>query len=120
MTEHLISSGIETDDESHLNRILYQFDDAKIIILEENPIGFLKLKKNANEYEIIQIQIDPKYQGKGFGKFIIQSIIDNAILRDLPIKLSVLKTNKAKNLYTMLGFKIIEENKDSLLMELKK
>lgn len=117
MTEHFLNSGIEVNEEYHLKRIEYQFEDAKIILLNENPIGLLKVNENKSGFEIIQIQIDPEFQGKGIGKKIIQSIIDKASSLNLPVELSVLKNNKAKQLYISLGFKIINENEDSFIMK---
>ncbi|WP_348811253.1 GNAT family N-acetyltransferase [Flavobacterium maritimum] len=117
MTEHFLNSGIEVNDEYHLERIKYHFEDAKVILLNENPIGLLKVNENEIGFEIIQIQIDPEHQGKGFGKKIIQSVIDKAASQNLPVQLSVLKNNKAKKLYKSLGFQIINENADSLIMK---
>ncbi|MNF34144.1 Acetyltransferase (GNAT) family protein [compost metagenome] len=117
MTEHFLNSGIEVNDKYHLKRIEYHFEDAKIILLNENPIGLLKVNENKSGFEIIQIQIDPEFQGKGIGKKMIQSIIDKASSLNLPVELSVLKNNKAKQLYISLGFKIINENEDSFIMK---
>lgn len=117
MTEHFLNSGIEVNDEYHLERIKYHFEDAKVILLTETPIGLLKVNKNKSGFEIIQIQIDPEHQGKGFGKKIIQYVIDKAASQNLPVQLSVLKKNKAQQLYISLGFKIINENKDSFIMK---
>lgn len=117
MTEHFLNSGIEVNDEYHLERIKYHFEDAKVILLNENPIGLLKVNENKSGFEIIQIQIDPEFQGKGIGKKIIQSLIDKASSLNLAVELSVLKKNKAQQLYISLGFKIINENKDSFIMK---
>ena len=117
MTEHFLNSGIEVNDAYHLERIKYHFEDAKVILLNENPIGLLKVNENKIGFEIIQIQIDPEHQGKGFGKKIIQSVIDKAASQNLPVQLSVLKNNKAKKLNKSLGFQIINENADSFIMK---
>ncbi|MNL57243.1 ribosomal-protein-alanine N-acetyltransferase [compost metagenome] len=77
----------------------------------------MKVNENKSGFEIIQIQIDPEFQGKGIGKKMIQSIIDKASSLNLPVELSVLKNNKAKQLYISLGFKIINENEDSFIMK---
>jgi len=120
MTEHYISSNLPTDKESTLQRILYHFEKANIITLNNEPIGLLKINKAENHIEILQIQIDPKLQGKGIGKSILKDIIDEASVTQKTVRLSVLKTNKAQTLYTVLGFKIIAEDQHSYIMELKK
>jgi ribosomal protein S18 acetylase RimI-like enzyme len=118
MAEHLKSAGMEVDEENHLSRIKHQFEHAKIILLKNQKIGLLKLIETDTEIEILQIQIMPDYQNKGIGKDIIQSIIENSSIKKIPVKLSVLKTNKAQNLYKTLGFAIYDEDKYSYFMKM--
>lgn len=118
MTEHYASSNLSTDEKSTLQRVLYEFEKANIIILNNNPIGLLKINKAEDYIEILQLQIDPKLQGKGIGKNILNDIIGKYSQK--PIRLSVLKTNKAQNLYSGLGFTIIDEDEHSYKMEFSK
>lgn len=46
MNPHYVDSGLPTDKESTLQRILYQFDKAHIILLNNEPAGLLKICKN--------------------------------------------------------------------------
>jgi N-acetylglutamate synthase-like GNAT family acetyltransferase len=117
MTEHLVNAGNEINEEIFLNRINYHFDDAEIILLENQKIGLLKSAENKKEIEILQIQIEPNHQNKGIGKEIIQAIIQKASIKNIPVKLSVLKVNKAQNLYKTLGFEIYDENEYSYFMK---
>jgi N-acetylglutamate synthase-like GNAT family acetyltransferase len=117
MTEHLVNAGNEINEEKFLDRINYYFEDAKIILLKDQKIGLLKLTKNETEIEIHQLQIEPNYQNKGIGKEIIQAIIQKASIKNIPVKLSVLKVNKAQNLYKTLGFEIYDENEYSYFMK---
>lgn len=118
MEKHLIDSGIKLTREDHLARVQYQFEYAKIILLKAEKIGLLKIKENGRESEIIQIQIEPEYQGKGWGTKIIQTLIAQAQKEKKQIYLSVLKNNKAKYLYKRLGFSVTEETKDSFIMKI--
>ncbi|PJJ08497.1 acetyltransferase (GNAT) family protein [Flavobacterium sp. 1] len=117
MVEHLNSAGMEVDEKKLLSRIKHQFEHAKIILLQDQKIGLLKLVETNTEIEILQIQIAPNHQNKGIGKGIIQSIIQEATTKKIPIKLSVLKVNKAQTLYQNLGFAIYDENKYSYFMK---
>jgi ribosomal protein S18 acetylase RimI-like enzyme len=117
MVEHLIHAGKEVNEENLLDRINYHFEDAEIILLKNQKIGLLKLAENENEIEILQIQIEPNHQNKGIGKEIIQAIIQKAFTKNIPVKLSVLKVNKAQNLYKTLGFEIYDENEYSYFMK---
>jgi len=117
MTPHLLSSGIEVNPESYMQRILYNYNDARIILLNQKPIGLLKVTHHSDAVEIIQIQIDNLHQGQGIGTSIMCQIIENARIKNQAVTLSVLKTNKAINLYKKLGFTIISEEEHSYLMK---
>lgn len=116
MDEHLINSGIISNDEDQLLRINYLFDQAKIVMLNNQNVGLLKLDEKENRIEIVQIQIDPKFQKKGLGQQIIKEVIKNALAEKKELVLSVLKANPAKELYERLGFKIIDEDEFSFMM----
>jgi ribosomal protein S18 acetylase RimI-like enzyme len=118
MNLHLNNSGFNLDDESHLKRIMYEFESAKLIYLNDKKIGLLKILENEKSIEIIQIQIEPKNQGKGIGEKIIKTIIENNLIKKKPIFLSVLKQNNAKKLYEKIGFRIKTEDEHSFIMEI--
>lgn len=117
MNEHYANSGLPTTEESALQRVLYQFEKANIISLQNEPIGLLKINKDSDKTEVLQIQIDPKMQGKGIGKTILKDVIEEASSSKKSVVLSVLKTNKAQHLYSSLGFTIIDESEHSYTME---
>lgn len=119
MNIHLTNAGVKVSESNHLKGLLYQFDDAQIILLNKQKIGLLKISVHQEHVEIIQIQIEPQYQGKGIGKQIIEQIMDDARKAKLSVILSVLKKNTAKNLYEQLGFEIIGEDDYSFIMKFK-
>lgn len=116
MEEHLTNSGILPNEEDQLLRIKYLFNQAKIVVLNNQNAGLLKLDESENRIEIVQIQIDPKFQKRGLGQQIIKEVLKNAVAENKEVFLSVLKVNPAKELYERLGFKIIGENKSSFMM----
>ena len=118
MSDYMLNSGLEVNDKEQLNRINYNFDDAKIIYFDEEKIGLLKISEQETEIEIVQIQLDPSFQGKGIGRLILESIIKNAKNKNKTLFLSVLKANPAKKLYDSLGFKTINTTNDSFEMRL--
>ncbi len=117
MNPHLIASSLSTAVDSHMLRIKYKFEHASIIEYNRTSIGLLKIERKQDGIELIQIQIDPLYQGKGIGKKILEQIINEANSDKKSITLQVLKVNKAQRLYVKLGFKIIEESNDSYFMK---
>lgn len=117
MNEHYANSSLPTDRASTLQRVLYQFEKAHIILLNNEPVGLLKIDKSKDPIEVLQLQIDPGQQGKGLGKTILQSILEEASSAGKKVSLSVLKSNKAQYLYSSLGFKSVGEDEHSYFME---
>ena len=120
MNPHLIASSLSTTVDSHMLRVKYKFEHASIIEYNRTSIGLLKIERKQDSIDLIQIQIDPLYQGRGIGKMIFEQIINEANSEKRSITLQVLKVNKAQRLYVKLGFKIMEESHDSYLMKYSK
>ncbi|PRB05694.1 GNAT family N-acetyltransferase [Chryseobacterium sp. MYb7] len=117
MNPHYETSGLSTDRETTMQRVLYKFEKANIILLDNQPIGLLKLDRTFTNIEVLQLQIDPSQQGKGLGKKILEDILEEASIAGKTVSLSVLKTNKAQHLYKSLGFRIVDEDQYSYFME---
>lgn len=117
MDVHLLASSLSISKKSHLQRIEYKFEHALIIEFNKTAIGLLKIEKTPSSIELIQIQIDPLYQGKGIGRQLLNHIIAESVNLGKTITLSVLKSNLAKNLYLDLGFKVIGEDDHSYSMK---
>ena len=118
MNPHLKTAGMPTDKFSNLQRINYHFDSGKIVHYKGEKIGFLKYTYETYYIHLIQIQIDPKFQNRGFGKKLLDFVKERAIHKRFNIRLEVLKNSPAKKLYESFGFRIIDEDKFSYEMEL--
>ncbi|MDR2285612.1 MAG: GNAT family N-acetyltransferase [Sphingobacterium sp.] len=117
MDPHLVASSLPVSEEAHLSRINYKFDQAYIIELDMVAIGLLKADRKIDDIEIIQIQIAPEYQNKGIGRSVLQAVIQEATASNQSVSLSVLKVNRAQELYISLGFKTVAEDESSYLMQ---
>ena len=109
MHEHLRRAGAPQDDDYHLARILYRFEDARIVWLDGRPAGLFKHGRDPASWRIVQIQIDPAFQGRGLGRRLLEGVLDEADAEGVPVTLSVLKGNPARRLYEALGFIPVEE-----------
>ncbi|TAH32272.1 MAG: N-acetyltransferase [Alphaproteobacteria bacterium] len=100
----------ETSDiEAYFYKNRFNLATTKIIQLDGKDIGRVSVLINENKISIDNIHILPEYQNKGIGSGIIQKVIDEADIRNLPVVLHVLKVNPAKKLYYALGFNIEED-----------
>jgi ribosomal protein S18 acetylase RimI-like enzyme len=110
MNMHLKNVGNSIDDKSHMDRIIYRFDAAKIVLVNNTNAGLLKSYCDEAGWVITQVQISPEYQGSGIGSKIVSKVLEQAADDDQVVTLSVLKGNPAKKLYSRLGFKVISKS----------
>lgn len=116
MTEHLARAGAPLDDAHHLARIRHHFDDAQIVWLHGRPAGLFKTRRDAAGWRVVQIQIDPAFQGQGLGRRLLAGLLRQAGQEGAPVTLSVLKGNRARRLYQSLGFAPVEETAQEIEM----
>lgn len=116
MNEHLKNENMPTDDKSHLKRIKYHFENGFIIFNGEKRVGFLKYVYEERKIYLVQIQVEPTYQGKGFGNEVLEFLVDKSDKLKFGMHLEVLKKNPAKKLYEKFGFKITGEDESSYEM----
>lgn len=111
MTEHLRRAGAPDDDGHHLERIRHRFEDAHIVWADDRPAGLFKASRDAAAWRVVQIQIDPAFQGQGLGRRLLAELLAQADAQGVAVTLSVLHGNPARRLYESLGFTPIEENR---------
>ena len=117
MVEHLERSGQFLSDLEHEKRLDDEYECSHLIFFEGHVIGTLKYREFDEKVEIMQLQIHPKYQSKGFGQKVLEQVTQASKPRYL--ELTVLKENKALNLYKRLGFSIFGEDEFEFFMHTK-
>ncbi|WP_304183626.1 GNAT family N-acetyltransferase [Pseudoalteromonas prydzensis] len=100
MVEHLEREGIYLTEHQHNIRLMDNFVAYQLIYANKKLIGAVKFTQKSAEIELMQLQIAPEYQGKGYGS----AVINRLKTRVAKIKLTVLKHNPAFHLYQQLGF----------------
>lgn len=88
-------------------------EDNYVIKVDNERIAYLSLDKTADNIEIENLLILPKYQNKGIGTRIIKDLIRECKLKEKNLSLKAFKINeKANKFYTALGFNLVGEDKD--------
>ncbi|PSU36318.1 GNAT family N-acetyltransferase [Photobacterium lutimaris] len=102
MKHYLEEAGLPTSNEEYEKRIRFEFDSAQIVEWGRSPIGLFKVtySHKRNYWYIVQIQIDPEYQGMKIGSWLINS-------------------NPAKHLYFCLGIREVSAIDAEQRMDLK-
>lgn len=118
MTVHQIASGVTPSEEERRRRVLFRYECAEILLQGTRPVGLLKVARDGSDWELIQIQLIPELQGKGIGSELIRNLALEAQQAGAALRLSVLKGNPARRLYSRLGFSVVRENHHAMDMTL--
>ncbi len=88
-------------------------ENAFIIKVDNERIGYLSLLRKKDEVEVENLLLLPKFQNKGLGRGIIKNLIEECRKEEKKLVLKTFKANKRANkFYRKLGFDLIEENED--------
>jgi ribosomal protein S18 acetylase RimI-like enzyme len=78
--------------------------DFSIILSDGQPIGRLIVNRAENEFLLVDIALQPAQRGRGIGTELLQKLMREAAAAKKPVRLSVLKGQRAFRLYQRLGF----------------
>ncbi|MBE5735416.1 MAG: GNAT family N-acetyltransferase [Clostridiales bacterium] len=108
------------DEKQHLffdNYIAQQKDRIKIIVIDGTDIGYFDDKADENNYEVVNIIVQPEYQGKGIGTQILKNVIEENRNKDIDIQCFL--TNPVVYLYKRLGFVEYEKTNTHIKLKMK-
>ena len=107
------------DDEWQQHHFEKKWDPSRyqVICCKGRDVGALSVKLEKEHIFLAEIQIDPEIQNQGLGTKIINDIIADAQAKGLPVRLRVLRQNKAKKLYVRLGFMETGQTDTHIFME---
>ena len=90
----------------------------QVISYADEDVGFLDLIVTRDAAKLENIEIAPRYQGRGIGTKLIRRIISDAENMRIPVRLQVLKVNpRARALYQRMGFVQIGQTENHFQME---
>lgn len=89
-----------------------------ILHCDGTRVGAVSTERSSTHLQLAQLYIEPMYQGRGIGTFVVRELMAEARQVGLPVRLSVLRTNQsARRLYERLGFQTCDETPERCLME---
>ena len=89
----------------------------EIIIFEGGKAGTLQIERLENEIFVHQIYLLPNFQNLGIGSSLLNYLKEMAKEFNLPLKLSVLQVNPAKQFYINRGFIVVSETSERVSMQ---
>lgn len=112
----IVTNHHEWDDAKQRARVRAQFASAKIIMLDDEPVGLWKVYRDGGCLHLNQVQVLPAHQGKGIGTQLISRLKHEAQQQGLPITLHVYRSNPAIRLYQRHNFQVTAETVDMFTM----
>lgn len=82
----------------------------EILLHDGVPVGQMMVHRSPQEIRLVDIALLPDCRGRGLGTAAIAELQREAAMANLPVTLSVLKSNPAQRLYARLGFVRTGEN----------
>jgi ribosomal protein S18 acetylase RimI-like enzyme len=82
----------------------YPSAESAVIFLGDLPAGSVMIFRGPSEIRLVDIALLPEFRGRGLGREVITMLIAEATHRGCPLRLSVLRSNRATHLYERLGF----------------
>ena len=94
----------------------YPQAENSIVMRDQEAIGRIIINEDGDEFTLVDISLIPAYRGLGIGSHLLRTLLTKAGDAAKPIRLHVLQSSPAKNLYERLGFSIV--GGDSLYCEM--
>jgi ribosomal protein S18 acetylase RimI-like enzyme len=86
-----------------------------VISVDGRDVGYISIEDRGRFWYIDAFAIAPNFQRRGIGAAVMRVLLDDAGF--VPVRLSVLRTNRARSLYARLGFRVIGGDPQRELME---
>ena len=78
--------------------------DFQIVLLNGAKAGRLIVHRTREELHLVDIALLPQHRNAGIGSALLQRVFGEAAATNKPVRLKVLKTNRAARFYQRLGF----------------
>lgn len=89
----------------------------QLVLLDGKPIGRLSVETRADEIRCLDLALLADYRNQGVGTHLIRRLQEEARPANLPLRLQVIRFNRAVNLLERLGFRRTSETGTHFQME---
>jgi GNAT superfamily N-acetyltransferase len=89
----------------------------QIVEHRQTPVGALGIWLSPDALHLAELQVLPVWQGKGIGSEVLGALLQDARSQKKPVRLRVLKLNRARSLYERHGFVLCGATETHYLME---
>ena len=89
----------------------------QLVLMSGKPIGRLSVATRADEIRCVDLALLADYRNQGVGTLLIQQLQEQARPANIPLRLQVIRFNRAVNLLERLGFRRTSETGSHFQME---
>jgi len=106
-----------TPDQESSFRERWIVSEVRLIACDGVDTGWLQSSMQDGTLFLVQLFLEPAWQGKGVGTETLKRLLGEAAQADVPMTLGVVKSNPAFRLYERLGFRVTHEDDRKFYMK---
>jgi ribosomal protein S18 acetylase RimI-like enzyme len=109
----------EWDQADQERRFRENFDPERIsiVMIDGRDVGYMYVENHDDHVFLAGIYLDREYRCRGVGSELISDLLSSCRNLRKPLRLRVLRPNRAQRLYTRLGFRPVEVTETHIYME---
>jgi ribosomal protein S18 acetylase RimI-like enzyme len=89
----------------------------QIVLVDGVSVGHLAVEQRAEEIRLVDVSLAPEHRQRGTGTLLIQELQAQAAAAQRPLRLQVIRFNRAVTLFERLGFRRTSETGTHFQME---
>jgi len=95
----------------------YRNASEEIVLFDGNPVGHLLIERREDGMHCVDVALTPENRSVGIGTFLIRRLQDEARRMSKPLRLQIIRFNRAVTLFERLGFVRTSETGTHFQME---
>lgn len=109
--------GMQYDAQQRFYESEYKRVTDEVVLADGKPVGRLMFERREHEIRCVDFALLPQYRGRGIGTGLISNLQGEARSVNQPLRLQVIRFNRAINLFERVGFVRTSETGTHFQME---
>ena len=92
----------------------------ELVLLDDAPIGLITLNEGASTIRVLEIGLEARYRGRGYGQWLLADLTHHADRQGKALELAVMGHNPVIRLYQRLGFRTLPASADEVQLQMRR